>query len=66
MADSESVRIQSLEILVDELIKDAPREDIVKEQMQLIGLEYQTDPLERLNSVLQALHFREPKKMFKE
>ena len=57
-------RIQTLEVLVDELLKDSPKEDIIKEQMEKVGLEYEMDPVERLNSVLQALHFQQPRAKF--
>lgn len=65
-ADENNQRIASLEVLVDELLKDSPQEDIVRKQMERVGLQYQTDPVERLNKVLQALHFREPSLKFKD
>jgi hypothetical protein len=55
-----------LEMLVDELIKEQPREEVIQEQMEQMGLSYKTDPVDRLNDVLQALQFREPQKNFKE
>jgi hypothetical protein len=64
MKDFDGQNLRSLEILVDELIKDMPQEEIVRTQMEAIGLEYKLDPVERLNAVLQALQFNEPKKTF--
>jgi hypothetical protein len=55
-----------LELLVDELVKDQPREEVIQEQMEMMGMTYTTDPVDRLNNVLQALQFREPLKSFKE
>jgi len=61
MGEIETERIRTLEILVDELIKDSPQEDIIKESMQRVGLSYKEDPVDRLNMVLEALDFRETK-----
>lgn len=59
MGEVEQDRIRTLEILVDELIKETPQEDVIKENMQRIGLSYKVDPVDRLNMVLEALDFRE-------
>ncbi len=61
MPAKESSRIESLEVLVDELLKDSPEENLVRQKMEQIGLEYQTDPVIRLNDVLQALRVPAPK-----
>ena len=61
MTNNES-REEILSFLAEELIKPVPKEDIVKEYMSKVGLEYSTDPVERINTVLQALHFQEPSK----
>ena len=55
-------REQILSFLAEELIKTDPKTDMVKECMQKIGLEYSDDPVERINIVLQALHFSQPDK----
>lgn len=59
-------RLETLEVLVDELLKDTPKEEFIKEHMEKVGLAYEMDPVERLNSVLQALTFKEPRLKFKE
>jgi hypothetical protein len=48
--------IEPLECLVEEMLKDEPKEETIKEQMKLIGIPYSSDPIERLNAVLFALH----------
>ncbi len=49
------VQLQRLEILVDELIKDAPREEKIRESMEAAGLDYTADPIARMTCVLAAL-----------
>lgn len=59
-------RLQLLETLVDELMKDEPSESVVSKCMSAVGLVDNKDPIDRINQVLKALHFEEPKKEFKE
>jgi len=54
--DKES-QLRQLESLVDELMKEEPQEDVVKEKMESSGLTYTQDPIERIHYVLKALHF---------
>jgi hypothetical protein len=52
-----------LEILVDELIKNAPHESRVRTCMEAAGLTYSVDPIARMNTVLEALDgIRSPQK----
>ncbi len=51
--------LEKLEALVEELIKDVPEENRVREMMFETGLAYTEDPVQRINMVLQALHFEE-------
>lgn len=53
-------RIETLEKLVDELMKEQPEESVVQTYMVETGLEYSADPVQRINVVLKALHFEEP------
>ena len=48
-------RLDHLEELVDELIKDKPQEQIVKIHMKAAGLVYSADPLDCMNQVLTAI-----------
>lgn len=59
-------RIEVLEKLVNELIKENPQEDLVVQYMNETGIPYTEDPIDRLNRVLMALHFGESNKSFKE
>ncbi len=59
-------RLQLLEVLVDELMKDEPSETVVSKCMNAVGLKDNKDPIDRINQVLKALHFEEPKKDIKE
>lgn len=59
-------RLRVLEVLVEELIKDDPREEIVIDCMKAAGIEDSKDPIDRINKVLMALHFEEPDKEIKE
>lgn len=59
-------RLQLLEVLVDELMKDEPSETVVTKCMTAVGLTDNKDPIDRINQVLKALHFEEPKKDLKE
>ncbi len=53
-------RLEVLEHLVDELMKDQPEDKLIKQYMKQSGIKYSEDPVERLNLVLKALHFTEP------
>lgn len=59
-------RIQVLEALVDELMKDDPADAVVSECMKAIGLKDSKDPIDRINQVLKALHFSKSSEDFKE
>ena len=59
-------RLLILEILVDELMKDVPLENVVSQCMTAVGIEDAKDPISRINQVLMALHFEDPNKEFKE
>lgn len=45
--------------LVEELMKQKPQEERIKAYMQNVGLEYEADPIARLNMVLQAIEAKE-------
>jgi len=47
-------------------MKDEPIEAVVAQCMTAVGLEDSKDPISRINQVLMALHFEDPKKEFKE
>ena len=47
---------ESLEFLVEEMLKDQPHEESIRQHMQIVGIPYSSDPIERLNTVLLALH----------
>lgn len=53
------LKFESLEALVEELIKENPAEDSVKAKMKENGIPYCSDPIARINLVLRALHFEE-------
>lgn len=53
--DSFEIRIAQLENLVDELIKESPQEARIRSYMKAAGLPYSSDPIDRMNCVLQAL-----------
>ena len=46
----------TLEKLVDELMKDQPRKQIVKELTAELGMDYSVDPLTQMNTVLQSMN----------
>lgn len=56
LSRSKSHRLQLLEQLVDELLKDQGDEQKIKSLMESVGLDYSTDQIRRMNSVLHALH----------
>ena len=49
------LRIQQLETLVDELIKDSPQEATLRSCMKAVGVAYSVDPVVRMHRVLEAL-----------
>jgi hypothetical protein len=55
-------RLEILEDLVEELLKEEPEEERVQEYLQMAGLSNTTDPIDRIREVLQALDFEEPNK----
>ena len=56
-------RVEQLELLVDELIKDSPQESTIRDRMAAVGLDYLIDPIARMNVVLSELgEFSRPKR----
>jgi len=55
VVSSDTERLARLECLVDELVKDSPQETRIKSYMKAAGLPYNTDPIDRMNCVLEAL-----------
>lgn len=55
MAVTTNTPLNHLEDLVDELIKDAPEETLVRYHMNAVGIRYTSDPVARLSTVLEAL-----------
>ena len=51
-----------LETLVEELLKEAPEEKIVRSCMKEVGIPDSKDPIDRINKVLLALQFEEKEK----
>ena len=49
-------RVNQLEALVEELLKDVPAEQTIETRMKALGIAYTSDPVERINRVLEALH----------
>ena len=49
-------RVERLEELVEELLKDNPIEDRIQEKMKGLDIQYTEDPVERINRVLEVLH----------
>ena len=49
-------RIQKLEALVEELLRDDPVPERIEAQMKELEINYTDDPVERINRVLAALH----------
>ena len=62
---NEPEKLQILEKLVDELLKDAPAEDVVTQYLNRAGIPDSKDPIDRINKVLTALHFEQPTKEIK-
>jgi hypothetical protein len=50
-----TAKIEKLELLVDELVKEAPEEQKIRGYMKSAGLTYVEDPVERMNRVFAAL-----------
>ena len=46
----------ALEKLVDELMKDQPRRQLVKELTAELGMDYSLDPVTQMNTVLQSMN----------
>ena len=56
-------KLSDLESLVDEMIKLAPREEFVRERMTALGLNYSSDVVVRMSTVLEALErIRSPRR----
>jgi hypothetical protein len=55
-------KLEILETLVEELLKEIPEETVVQECMSAVGLTDSKDPIDRINQVLLALHFEEIEK----
>lgn len=62
--ENQPEKLRILEVLVEELLKDDPTEDIVEEYMSKAGIPDSKDPIDRINKVLMALHFEESGKGF--
>lgn len=60
-----SGKLEILETLVDELLKEQPEEKVVSRCMKTAGIPDSQDPIDRINKVLLALHFEEKDKEFK-
>lgn len=59
-------RLEVLEDLVEELLKEEPEEKRVQEYLHMAGLSDTQDPIDRIKEVLQALEFEEPTKEIQE
>ncbi|KHD88025.1 MAG: hypothetical protein OM95_10890 [Bdellovibrio sp. ArHS] len=46
----------ALEKLVDELMKDQPSRQLVKQLTTELGMDYSVDPLTQMNTVLQSMN----------
>lgn len=62
MTSDELGKLQILETLVEELLKDAPKESVVRDCMSAAGIPDTKDPIDRINKVLLALHFEQKDK----
>lgn len=51
-----SRRVSQLESLVEELLKDNPIEERIQKKMIDLKIQYTSDPIERINRVLAAMH----------
>lgn len=59
-------KLHILEVLVEELLKETPEENVVQKCMSDVGILDSKDPIDRINKVLMALHFEESEKEIKE
>lgn len=55
-SESYQSRVGRYEQLVDELMKEVPSEAKVEKLMKELDLPYSSEPIDRLNVVLKALH----------
>ena len=55
-------KLNILETLVEELLKETPEEKVVRTCMSAAGIPDSKDPIDRINKVLMALHFEEKDK----
>ena len=55
-------KLNILETLVEELLKETPEEKVVRNCMNAAGIPDSKDPIDRINKVLLALHFEEKEK----
>ena len=55
MAELEKKQL-ALEKLVDELMKDQPHRQTVKQLTSELGLQYSLDPMTQINTVLQSMN----------
>ncbi|WII72731.1 hypothetical protein QJS83_02460 [Bdellovibrio sp. 22V] len=55
MAQSDKKQV-ALEKLVDELMKDQPNRQTVKQLTSELGMAYSVDPLTQMNTVLQSMN----------
>lgn len=55
MAQAEQKQL-FLKQLVDELIKDQPRRQVVKQLSEKLGMAYSGDPVTQMNTVLQSMN----------
>jgi hypothetical protein len=59
-------KLNILETLVEELLKETPEEKVVRNCMSAAGIPDSKDPIDRINKVLLALHFEEKDKEISE
>lgn len=57
-----AVCLQSLDALVEELLREQPNEKRVKAYMSKLGLTYSTDSTARMEAVLEILRTRQKKR----
>lgn len=55
MAQSDKKQI-ALEKLVDELMKDQPRRQVIKQLTSELGMAYSVDPVTQMSTVLQSMN----------
>ncbi|MCB9025671.1 MAG: hypothetical protein H6625_05095 [Bdellovibrionaceae bacterium] len=48
-----------LELLTQEVTKEDPEEEKLKQYMKKAGIKYSKDPIARIHAVLQEIHFME-------